>query len=100
MKKTYKNAAKTTAVLSSGPVAAGITYTTVATYGTASTGTAISTLSGVAAHNATMAALGGGSLAAGGGGMAMGALALTGVGVLVIISGFGIWAACSHYSKN
>ncbi|MFR2768275.1 MAG: hypothetical protein ACLTAI_08300 [Thomasclavelia sp.] len=31
--------------------------------GTASTGTAISTLSGVAATNATLAALGGGSLA-------------------------------------
>lgn len=46
---------------------------------TASTGTAISTLSGVAATNATLAWLGGGSLAAGGGGMALGAMVLGGV---------------------
>lgn len=42
----------------------------------ASTGTAISTLRGVAARNATLAFLGGGSLAAGGGGMALGATML------------------------
>ncbi len=42
------------------------------TFGTASTGTAISTLSGAAAMNAAMAWLGGGALAAGGGGMAAG----------------------------
>lgn len=46
---------------------------------TASTGTAISTLSGAAATNATLAWLGGGSLAAGGGGMALGTLVLGGV---------------------
>jgi hypothetical protein len=46
---------------------------------TASTGTAISTLSGAAATNATLAWLGGGSLAAGGGGMAMGAMVLGGL---------------------
>ena len=55
--------------------------------GTASTGTAISSLSGVAATNATLAALGGGSLAAGGGGMALGTAVLggatLGVGLLV-----------------
>ncbi len=51
-------------------------YTTVGLLGTASTGTAISTLSGVAAKNATLAWLGGGSLAAGGGGMALGAVTL------------------------
>lgn len=50
--------------------------TAVTALATASTGTAISTLSGVAATNATYAALGGGSIAAGGGGMAAGALAL------------------------
>ena len=50
------------------------------TIGTASTGTAISSLSGVAATNAAMAWLGGGTLAAGGGGMAAGnfLLVLTG----------------------
>jgi hypothetical protein len=46
---------------------------------TASTGTAISTLSGVAATNATLAWLGGGTIAAGGGGMAMGAMVLGGI---------------------
>lgn len=42
------------------------------TFGTASTGTAISTLSGAAATNAALAWLGGGAAAAGGGGMAAG----------------------------
>lgn len=50
------------------------------TYGVASTGTAISTLSGAAASNAALAWLGGGTLAAGGGGTAAGGalLALAG----------------------
>lgn len=48
-------------------------------FGTASTGAAISGLSGVAATNATLALLGGGTLAAGGAGMAGGILLLTGV---------------------
>lgn len=42
------------------------------TFGTASTGTAISTLSGAAATNSALAWLGGGALAAGGGGTAAG----------------------------
>lgn len=42
------------------------------TFGTASTGTAISVLSGAAAESAALAWLGGGALAAGGGGMAAG----------------------------
>jgi len=46
------------------------------TVGSASTGTAIAALSGVAAENALMAMLGGGSLAAGGGGVALGGMAL------------------------
>ena len=46
------------------------------TFGTASTGTAISTLSGAAATNAALAWLGGGSLAAGGGGTAAGSALL------------------------
>ena len=44
--------------------------------GAASTGTLISTLSGAAASNATLAWLGGGSLAAGGGGIAAGTMVL------------------------
>lgn len=70
-----------------GFAAAGVTTSAVMALGTASTGTAISTLSGVAATNATLAALGGGSLAAGGGGMALGSMVLggatLGVGLLV-----------------
>ena len=58
--------------------------------GVASTGAAISGLSGAAATNATLAWLGGGSLAAGGGGMALGSLVLGGitVGPAVLIGGF------------
>ncbi|MDJ0797026.1 MAG: hypothetical protein QNJ51_09350 [Calothrix sp. MO_167.B12] len=58
--------------------------------GVASTGAAISGLSGAAAWNATLAWLGGGSLAAGGGGMALGSLVLGGItiGPAVLIGGF------------
>ena len=70
-----------------GFAASGATTSAVVALGTASTGTAISSLSGVAATNATLAALGGGSLAAGGGGMALASGALggptRGVGLLV-----------------
>ena len=70
-----------------GFAAAGATTSAVMALGTASTGTAISTLSGVAATNATLAALGGGSIAAGGGGMALGTAILggatLGIGLLV-----------------
>jgi hypothetical protein len=48
---------------------------------TASTGAAISALNGAAANSATLAWLGGGTLASGGGGMAAGASTLTGIGV-------------------
>lgn len=58
--------------------------------GVASTGTLIGSLSGAAAWNATLAWLGGGSLATGGGGMALGSLVLGGitVGPAVLIGGF------------
>lgn len=57
-----------------GPTAAmGI----ATTFGVASTGTAISALSGVAATNAALAWLGGGALAAGGGGIAAGSAFLS-----------------------
>lgn len=80
------------AVAALGPSAAmGI----ATTFGVASTGTAISALSGAAATNAALAWLGGGALAAGGGGMAAGSafLALAGpvgwaiAGVSVAASG-------------
>ncbi|MFJ1780001.1 hypothetical protein ACIOKA_25140 [Streptomyces anulatus] len=50
----------------------GATYATVAKVATASTGTAINTLSGAAKRNATLAVIGGGTKAAGGGGIAAG----------------------------
>jgi len=56
-----------------GPTAAMWVATT---FGTASTGTAISALSGAAATNAALAWLGGGTLAAGGGGTAAGSALL------------------------
>ncbi|TVS19722.1 MAG: hypothetical protein EA417_00125 [Gammaproteobacteria bacterium] len=49
---------------------------------TASTGTAVSGLSGAAANSATLAWLGGGTLATGGGGMAAGATVLAAVGIV------------------
>lgn len=65
--------------VAAGGAAAYGAFTAAALFGTASTGAAISTLSGVAATNATLALLGGGTLAAGGAGMAGGALLLTGM---------------------
>ena len=59
----------------------------------ASTGTAISTLSGAAATNATLAWLGGGTLAAGGGGVAMGTLVLGGIVAAPALAIFGHIAA-------
>lgn len=70
-----------------GFAAAGATTASIMALGTASTGTAIGTLSGIAATNATLAAIGGGSLAAGGGGIALGTTILgaatLGIGLLV-----------------
>ena len=54
-------------------------YGLATTFATASTGTAIATLSGAAATNATLAFFGGGSLAVGGLGMAGGAAVLGGL---------------------
>jgi len=48
-------------------------------FGVASTGTAISSLSGAAAENAILAWFGGGSVATGGGGVALGSVVLTGI---------------------
>lgn len=64
--------------------------TAVTTFAAASTGTAISTLSGAAATNATLAFLGGGSKASGGAGKAAGAAALNFVtiGPATLVSGF------------
>ena len=62
----------------------------VSAFASAGTGTAISTLSGVAAQNATFAWLGGGTIAAGGGGVAAGTAVLGAVTILpaLLIGGF------------
>ena len=83
-----------------------VPYTTtsaVMAFGAASTGTAISSLSGAAATNATLAWLGGGSLAAGGGGMAagtavLGTITATTTGVFALAAA-GI-VASAYYSKK
>ncbi len=63
----------------SGAVTAASAYGLVGILASASTGTAISALSGAAATNATLAWLGGGTLAAGGGGVAAGTVVLGGL---------------------
>ncbi len=65
--------------------------------GTSSTGAVLSSLSGAAAYNATMAAFGGGSLAAGGLGIAGGAWVLAGIAVVPAIA-FAAWS--SHSKAN
>jgi hypothetical protein len=61
--------------------------------GAASTGTAISSLSGAAAWNATLAWFGGGAIAAGGGGMAVGAIVLGSITVVPALAIGGFFAA-------
>ena len=77
---------------------------TVTAIGAASTGTAISALSGAAAHSAILAWLGGGSLAAGGGGMAAGAAVLTTITaaatVLPATIAMGALASAYYSKKN
>lgn len=70
----------------------------VMSLGAASTGTAISSLSGVAAYNATMAAIGGGAISAGGLGMAGGAAILTGVTAAPVLAAAGF--AYNSYAKK
>ncbi len=78
-----------------GAAAAYAVYGGVMALAAASTGTPIAALSGAAAYNATMAVIGGGSIAAGGFGMAGGALVLGSVVAAPIIAIAG-WAFASH----
>lgn len=73
-----------------GAGAGAATSAAATTFGVASTGAAISGLSGAAAESAALAWLGGGAVAAGGGGMALGALALNfvTVGPGLLVAGF------------
>ena len=91
-------AARASATGAGAGVAAGMAVASMApsaalwvatTFGTASTGTAISTLSGAAATQAALAWLGGGTLAAGGGGAAAGSALLAMAGPI----GWGIAGA-------
>lgn len=74
-----------------GAAAGAVTFAAVGAFATASTGAAISGLSGAAATSATMAWLGGGSVATGGGGIAAGTTVMTGLvaaPVVVVLAGF------------
>lgn len=90
-------AMNTTTGVSSGIGTALGAWALVSTFGTASTGTAIASLSGAAGVNATLAWLGGGSLAAGGGGIAAGSAVLGG---LVAIPSLAIAGIFSHVQAN
>lgn len=78
-----------------GAAAGFVVYGGVMALGAASTGTAISSLAGVAATNATLAAIGGGSLATGGLGMA-GGTAILGAAVAGPVLAIAGWAYNSH----
>lgn len=112
----YKNAAVKCAGNGAAGISAGVAVAALGptaamgiatTFGVASTGTAISALSGAAATNAALAWLGGGALAAGGGGMAAGnaLLALAGpigwaiAGVALLSSGLLFWKAKSNRER-
>ena len=83
LKKIQSIATSMVGGLASGALAGALTafgaYGAAGSFATASTGTAISSLSGVAARNATLAFFGGGSLASGGLGMAGGTIVLGGL---------------------
>lgn len=74
----------------------------VSAIGTASTGTAIGTLSGVAATNATLAWFGGGAVAAGGAGMSGGMLVLGGIVAVPIIyfAAKGAWTKARAFQEQ
>ena len=100
----YKKAEAKQAGKGAVGVSAGVT---VAAFGVASTGTAISSLSGVAATNAALAWLGGGTLATGGGGMSAGTafLGLAGpvgwaiAGVSIVASGILLFRTKANKDK-
>lgn len=85
-----QDAAGVLGAASAGAAASSSTVGLVGLLGTASTGTTISSLSGAAATNATLAWLGGGSLATGGAGMAGGTIVLGGIAIApaLVVGGF------------
>lgn len=85
-----------------GALAAFGAYGAAMTFGTASTGTAIASLRGIAAKSATLAFLGGGAITAGGGGMALGSVVIGGVaaGPAIAILGIVLDASASKNLDN
>ncbi|HYF89714.1 hypothetical protein [Azospirillum sp.] len=85
--------------IASGALAGVAAYGGVGALATSSTGVAIGSLSGAAATNATLAWLGGGSLAAGGAGMAGGMAVLGGLiaGPALLVGG---WAMSAQADAN
>lgn len=81
------------ASIGSGALVGLASYGATTMLASASTGTVISTLSGVAATNATLAWFGGGSLAAGGLGMAGGAAVLGGIVAVPVLAVGGMMLA-------
>ncbi|WP_271398738.1 hypothetical protein [Salinicoccus roseus] len=110
LKKVEKLQVASTEILGTALAAGGsgaligfAAYGGIMSLGVASTGTAIGSLSGAAATKATLAALGGGSIAAGGGGIALGQLVL-GVAVaapiIAISGGFALYKGQDYEKKS
>lgn len=100
-----QSAAGATAGFSAGAAVASMAPTAAlwvaTTFGTASTGTAISALSGAAASNAALAWLGGGAVAAGGGGTAAGGALLALAGPIGwTVAGATLLASIAVFTKN
>ncbi|MBB5182676.1 hypothetical protein [Catenisphaera adipataccumulans] len=91
-----------TAGTASGALVAFGAYSSAKIFATASTGTAIASLSGAAARNATLAFFGGGSLAAGGLGMTGGMYVLGGLvaGPALMVMGFVTSTAAKKNLEN
>lgn len=85
-----------------GAVGGAVAFGAVGVLASASTGTAISSLAGAAATNATLAWLGGGSLAAGGGGIALGTTVLGGLVAIpaIVVGGFVLNAKSKEALEN
>jgi hypothetical protein len=90
-----------TSVTSGALTALGV-YALVGSLGSASTGTAISALTGVAAQNATLAWLGGGPLAAGGAGVAGGTIVVAGTAIApaLLVASFALHAKAAKDERE
>lgn len=87
--------------IAAAAVNAGLMALPSAIGATSGTGTAIASLGGAAAKNATLAYLGGGTVASGGGGMALGTLVTGGaVAVAAIAVTYGVMKICEIYDDN